>query len=99
MSADGIREIKYTDEEREEAIEACAMMASSNADNPYTNEAASYFGHAIDTDCRAAVLAREALWSIPWNYAERERWAEAEALLRDGWSPGEEVVSLCETDE
>ena len=92
---------KFTDEEREEAIEACAMMASSDTEGRPGFEV-SYFGDAIDTNSRAATLAREALWESGRHrthetidgYEDRSWWAEAEVLLRDGWSPGEELVRL-----
>lgn len=76
----------YTTNEREQAIEACAMMASSNHQH-YTFDSASYFCDAIDTESNAAELARKALWSIPATGCRREQWAEAECMLREGWNP------------
>ena len=73
------------------------MMASSCR---YDGEPAEDFCHAIDIDSPAADLAREAFYIAPLNADAprephvRELWAEAEALLRDGWSPGEELVRL-----
>jgi hypothetical protein len=75
---------------REDAADACAMMASSNARGTFdaTTFPAAYFDDAIDSHIPAAYLARDALWSVE-NYASsgRDSWAEAEAKLRCGWRP------------
>ena len=79
-----------TDEQRDEAAMMCAMMASSNWQ--HTREAAIYMGDIYDYRTPTGDIAREALWATPPNECSRTRWAEAEALLRDGWSPGEPVT-------
>ena len=65
---------------RDEAAMLCALMASSNAD------AINVLG--VDPFLSASAnLAREAYWATPRQSPRRAEWAEAEALLRTGWSP------------
>lgn len=81
---------KWTDEEREEAADACAMMASSDAS--YMMAPCMDLDDVLAADSAAHALAvmsyRELRWP-PWNWF-RARWAEAEARLRCGWLPGDE---------
>ena len=87
---------------REQAAHYCALMASSNAraDGPFlfnprspmppgSDAPVSYMPDATgDNDSAAACLARAAYWSkSAGRESGRESWAEAEALLRCGWSP------------
>lgn len=84
-------------EAREEAVEACALMASSNSEplrrgvSTGENEEAFNFGDAVAAiNSPAASLARAAYWHCAHalgEHTERECWAEAEALLREGWTP------------
>lgn len=77
--------MRWTDEEREEAADACAMMASSRASIELGGgevPGLSYFlRHDLHIDGRAHDLARSALWSVEAGHA-RERW---------GWLPGDEM--------
>ena len=86
---------------REEAAEVCALMASSNSKaldtfaTEASKEEAVDLRDAVDgIKSPAASLARAAYWHcgrvLGKLREERECWAEAEALLRDGWMPGEE---------
>lgn len=75
----------WTDEEREEAADACAMMASNEI---FSNE-------VLDHGCHVWQLARLARLAVVWDAGNdeltyRECWAEAEARLRYGWLPGDE---------
>lgn len=78
---------------REDAAILCNMMAN------LFNRVGLWFVPpcaALGIDCRygeAAKLARSALWSLPqFDGCETHlAWAEAEALLRDGWEPGDDV--------
>ena len=65
---------------RDEAAMLCALMASSNADAINVLGVDPFLG-------AAANLAREAYWATPRQSPRRAEWAEAEALLRTGWSP------------
>jgi hypothetical protein len=86
--------VKYTKQEREDAIEACAMMSSSNAEI-YPGETvhegqdnyAIYLGDALDSNSNAAQLVRTVLWASKYPQDGRACWAEAECLLREGWEP------------
>lgn len=79
---------------RAEAALACAMMASSTArDMP---EMVAYDTGDLPLRKPAISLARKARDAV-FVYSGRfetmrELWAEAEALLLDGWCPGDEIV-------
>lgn len=78
---------RYTDEEREEAADACAMMASSS--DPFWP--LSYAVDAIGAGTDVYRVAEAALFSFDdLTSNDREEWAEAEARLRCGWTPGDE---------
>lgn len=109
-----------TAKERREAIEICALMASSNSGAEFLvggrglvslvhqvrSSPAGYLPDACeDGNChtRSAELARQALWVVELRCEDdqlddpdqiRRDWAEAECLLRDGWSPGEPLHSF-----
>lgn len=82
---------------RDEAAMLCALMASSNADavnGEYLTpihqvdfrEPCNVLG--VDPTLGASAnLAREAYWAVSTRSPGRAEWAEAEALLRTGWSP------------
>lgn len=77
---------------RDEAAMICALMASSNADavnGEYMidfREPCNVLG--VDPILGASAnLAREAYWATPRQSPRRAEWAEAEAMLRTGWSP------------
>lgn len=77
---------------REKAALLCAMMASSDAESSAC--AAVDFEDACGfevcyADSGPADLARSAYWAaaLHWHPEERAGWAEAEAMLRTGWSP------------
>lgn len=77
---------------RERAARLCSMMACRTADDP---EDRSWFvppcralGVSIQGD--AAELARLALWATESSHQDANYaawWADAEALIRTGWSP------------
>lgn len=80
--------MRITPRVREEAALLCAVAASTDV---YTMAAADH----LDTSTDALQLAYAA-WSLSfWNTDHRrgeawcEDWAEAEALLRTGWTPTE----------
>lgn len=79
--------MKWTDAEREEAADACAMMASSDAS--YMRAPAMDLGDVLDQSDPAYELALQCYRELTWPrwYMFRERWAEAEARLRCGWTP------------
>jgi hypothetical protein len=97
---------RYTAAHRREAIRVCAIAASDFVTLVGFNGAMSdTFGTC---DGPGFDLARAALANVPFVPAadasaqerarvlvhSRELWAEAECLLRDGWSPGEPVERL-----
>jgi hypothetical protein len=65
---------------RDEAAMLCALMASSNAEPCNVLGVDPFLG-------ASANLAREAYWATPRQSPRRAEWAEAEAMLRTGWSP------------
>ena len=81
---------------RDEAAMLCALMASSNAD-AINGEFLIDFDDPLPPIHRvlgvdpflgaSANLAREAYWATPRQSPRRAEWAEAEAMLRTGWSP------------
>ena len=81
---------------RDEAAMLCALMASSNAD-AINGEFLIDFDDplppihqvlGVDPFLGASAnLAREAYWATPRQSPRRAEWAEAEAMLRTGWSP------------
>jgi hypothetical protein len=97
---------KYTAAHRREAIRICAIAASDFLTFVGFNAAMSeVFGTC---DGPGMDLARAGLAEVPQVPAKdhsdeerarvlvhsRELWAEAECLLRDGWSPGEPVERI-----
>jgi hypothetical protein len=77
---------------RWDAIDACAMMASSNACRKALvteHEPCTRLADAVDVDSEAGKLATAALSSLAeYVYAEgRERWLAAQELLEEGWAP------------
>lgn len=75
----------WTDEEREEAADACQLIASNKV----------FSDEVIDRGHPAWDLARMARLAVVWDVGNdeltcRECWAEAEARLRFGWMPGDE---------
>lgn len=85
---------------REEAADYCALMASSNTElahrvvNGWPENAIDFSEACGDEVCYAddgpADLARAAyqVGAMHWYGVDsRASWAEAEALLRTGWSP------------
>lgn len=92
-----MRNGRVTSSTRESAIEACALMASSNT-HDYPLSPASLLADAIDVNTAGAELARAAINAV-WPYRAsyetvRELWAEAEQLLAHGWNPGDPVEAL-----
>lgn len=77
--------VKYTKKTRDAAAHICACMAS-NISNAGMSVDSDHSVETLESD-----LARSAFWFVG---RERENmddlrpwWAEAEALLRCGWSP------------
>lgn len=78
---------------REAAVLTCAVMASEG-------RSTVYFDDVADDGSPEAELARAAFMAVPagahfglTDYV-RLQFAEAAALLRDGWSPGDPVYLL-----
>lgn len=82
----------WTDEEREEAADACALLASSD-ELHLPGAPGMDLCDAIDRGTGSYTLA-SASWDASYDsrawWRIRERWAEAEARLRCGWTPGDE---------
>lgn len=77
----------YTEEVREQAALVCAIAASSEGLFPWYHDIAECLG--LDAGSAALELAVDAWFEVRahglgWN---REVDAEAEALIRTGWSP------------
>lgn len=86
---------QYTKKDRERAILICAIAASSPQPTPY-QFIAQELGMTHATGARAVKLAREA-WFRALSRQYNALWthetdAEAEALLREGWTPEETTV-------
>ena len=87
--------MKYSKREREDAADICMVMASNWQFGAWTEEVARSLG--IRTDSVAMDLARAAsdvpMPVIHVKYSPGvwppvpEGWAEAEALIRSGWTP------------
>lgn len=73
---------KYTKRQREEAADILAVMASSDA-MAHPMDAMS----AVGASDRSLQLAVEATYATPSCLGWREDYAEAEAMLRTGWTP------------
>lgn len=70
-----------------EAADACAMMASSDYLS-MPGVAASFLWDCVDVGTPESELASAAFYAAT-GFDLRERWAEAEARLRCGWTPGD----------
>jgi hypothetical protein len=79
--------------DRRAAIEACAMMASSNRAGAIGTlakyEPCTRLADAIDVDSEAGKLATAALAFVTEHddAQGRERWLAAQELLEEGWTP------------
>lgn len=90
--------MRITKRVREEAAHFCALMASSNNELMHTiingtADPAIDFSEASGNECHKhggpADLARAAYWAVATpDSCDREAWAEAEAMIRTGWSCG-----------
>lgn len=77
---------RYTAKEREDAALLCAVVASTPG-HSYPDAAKALGIHAYG---HASALASAAWESCQWNFCgsgDYESDAEAEALIRTGWSP------------
>lgn len=89
----------YTDEDRETAILICQIAASSEVAATEAALAIEPNGWGPRFDLALAAISAVAL--SPWFFHDDSELpsyghaaAEAECLLRDGWSPGDPVVRL-----
>ncbi len=87
--------MKYSEQDRATAILICQIAALNPVSSPAVVDVAAWLGWTTDTAPMAIALACTA-WFSAFSLIESSRlaYAEAECLLRDGWSPGEPVVRL-----
>lgn len=92
--------MKYTKRDREQAILICQIAASGgiwqgSMVGPHRGEGEIACALGLEYASAPAELARNA-WGAAWNLGVsfNDCDAEAECLLRDGWSPGDPVVRL-----
>jgi hypothetical protein len=71
---------------RDEAALICAIAASSGPTASTWSAQETIFPDSFEY-CEAGVLARLALASTSLRFQGSEAYAEAEAMLRTGWSP------------
>ncbi len=86
--------MKISKKTRDEAILLCSAIASNGAEEFSIWDANAALG--LEYDGPADMLRYNAWreirrFAVEWS---RTDFAEAECLLRDGWSPGDEVVRL-----
>jgi uncharacterized membrane protein len=84
--------VKYTARDRATAILICQVAALNPVRSPAVVDAAAWLGRQPGTATTLACAAWMAVF-LAINDV-RLAYAEAERLLRDGWSPGEPVVRL-----
>lgn len=127
MTYDGNPGVKrYNAVDRLAAVEACLMMAGSDAacgtnDRSYGPHLAEVFDEKTTKGARLIDLCKAALWAVVdtidgmretverlWcgpqtaevlaerQVLDRELWAGAGELLRDGWAPGEKPLDIRE---
>ncbi len=73
---------KYTKQEREDAALIC-QIAASNGSSTWCGQLVL----GLEQDPATGGLARAALGSVRQRFHGNDAYAEAEALIRTGWSP------------